>query len=59
MSELTDMFNEATAARFKDLAPAVEVPAQTSFEYQMEHAHELHDCPEKRANGRCGHAVHD
>ena len=59
MSELTDMFNEASAARFKDLAPAVEVPARTSFEYQMDHAQEHHECPEKRVKGRCRCVLND
>ena len=43
-----------------ELDPRPDVaPEPGSFEWAMEHAQELHDCPEKRADGRCGHAVHD
>jgi len=60
VSELTDHFNEATAARFTAgaLAPRVLVPSP-EFDAAMADAAAHHECPEKRVKGWCGHAVHD
>lgn len=60
MSELTDRYAEAAAARFKDLAPKPEALPEPvgllEFEANLR-AH--HECPAKRVGKDCNCAFND